>query len=68
MRARNQVKTECWGKTAVLVTICERNGKQKQASRVLSLMSIRYQGVSGVDELGYVCVNKILDVRVNVRK
>ena len=56
----------------MLVTVCERreqtaNGKHKQASRVLLLMSIRYRGAGDVDELDYVYMNVILDVRVNVR-
>ena len=56
----------------MLVTVCERreqtaNGRHKQASRVLSLMRIRYRGMGDVDELGYVYVNGILDVRLNVR-
>ena len=56
----------------MLVTVCERreqtaNGRHKQASRVLLLMGIRYRGAGDVDELGYVYVNGILDVRVNVR-
>ena len=56
----------------LLVTVCERseqtaNGKHKQASRVLLLMGIRYRGAGDVDELGYVYVNEILNVRVNVQ-
>ena len=56
----------------MLVTVCERreqtaNGKHRQASRVLLLMSIRYRGVSDVDELDFVSVNGMLDVRANVR-
>ena len=35
--------------------------------RVLLLMGIHYRGAGDVDELGYVYVNGILDVRVNVR-
>ena len=41
--------------------------KQLTASRVLLLMGIRYRGAGDVDELDYVYVNAILDVRVNVR-
>ena len=56
----------------MLVTVCERreqaaNDRHKQTSRVLLLMGIRYQGAGDVDELGYVYVNEILDVRLNVR-
>ena len=42
-------------------------GRHKQASRVLLLMGIRYRGAGDVDELDYVYVNGILDVRLNVR-
>ena len=45
----------------------QANGRHKQASRVLLLMGIRYRGAGDVDELGYVYVNEILDVRVNVQ-
>ena len=34
---------------------------------MLLLMGIRYRGAGDVDELGYVYVNEILDVRVNVQ-
>ena len=44
----------------------QANGRHKQASRVLLLMGIRYRGAGDVDELDYVYVNEILDVRVNV--
>ena len=44
----------------------QANGRHKQASRVLLLMGIRYRGAGDVDELGYVYVNGMLDVRVNV--
>ena len=33
---------------------------------MILLMGIRYRGAGDVDELGYVYVNEILDVRVNV--
>ena len=45
----------------------QANGRHKQASRVLLLMGIRYRGAGDVDELGYVYVNEILDVHVNVQ-
>ena len=45
----------------------QANGRHKQASRVLLLMGIRYRGAGDVDELGYVYVNEILNVRVNVQ-
>ena len=55
----------------MLVTVCESkqaNGRYKQASRVLLLIGIRYRGAGDVDEVGYVYVNGVLDVRVNVRE
>ena len=56
----------------MLVTVCERseqtaNGRHKQASRVLMLMSIRYREAGDADKLDYVYVNELLDVRLNVR-
>ena len=55
----------------LLVAVCERreqaaNGKHRQASRVLLLKGIRYRGAGDVDELDYLYVDEVLDVRLNV--